>query len=198
MRTKRKREPVPDVPTILANQKPEFTAEYWQKAPRSTARANIEKVIHHKVDGEMWTEIVLKEGARFRRKRVDIQQLLTPNLVVNVEAIVTGAGEIITGLFVEGCGWAFRMTAEDLAEYTRELSLQVEKAQRAQFERAVMDLTNLIGGYLGQTGLIQPYGNDPDGQLTEESVLSGVIYVRGTLDVALMARTMMNYQQGRQ
>lgn len=198
MRTKRKREPVHDVPTILANQKPEFTPEYWQKAPRKTVPATIERVTNVDVNGEAWVEIILKEGARFRRERADIHQLLTANLQVNIEAIVTGAGEIITGLFVPGCGWAFRMTAEDLAEYARELSLQVEQAQKAQFERNVMDFTNLIGGYLAQVGLIQPHTYDPTGTLTAESINKGVIWVQGTLDVPLMARTMMNYQQGKQ
>lgn len=185
-----------DVPTILANQKPQFTADYWRKAQRKTAPAHIERITNVDVDGEAWVEIVLKEGAAFRRQKSDIQQLLTANLQVNVEAIVTGGGELITGLFVPNCGWAFRMSAEDLADYACELSLQVEQVQRAQQQRAMTDFANLIGGYLGQEGLIKPHTADPLGNLTEDSVKEGIIYVEGVLNVPLMARVIINYMSG--
>lgn len=126
-----------DAPPALSP-KPQFTPEYWQNVPRATRKAKIARVTNK---GE-YVEIALTNGAAFQRHRSEIQQLLTVNLDVDIEAI--GNGAIITGMFVPNIGWAFRMTAEDLADYTRRLSeAQYAKAQ-ATMQRMVEHVASTL------------------------------------------------------
>lgn len=129
------------VPPALANV-PQFTPEHWARVPRTTMVAQIERVTHiplpdNAPEGfEQRTEIVLKGGLAFQRKRSEIKQLLTANMTVNVESI--GNGKMITGLFCPDVkGWAFRMTNEDLADYTKKLAA-FQHQQRRQAEDAML------------------------------------------------------------
>lgn len=114
---------------------PQFTPEYWHKVPRQTQSAEIMRVTNVDVDGVAWVEIAFKNGLAFKRKKSDIGQLLTANMKVHVEFL--GNGELITGMLVPDVGWVFRMTAEDLAEYTRELSLAAHERRRAQKQQMI-------------------------------------------------------------
>lgn len=146
-----------EAPPALAV-RPQFTAEYWTKVPRQTVKAHIQRVTNITVQGEDWVEIVLKEGAAFRRPKADIQQLLTANLEVDVETLNK---ELVTGLFVPNCGWAFRMTAEDLAEYTKELSIAQHNRQRAAMEQTALAFSAVISQYLIELGATQDEAQGP-------------------------------------
>lgn len=135
------------VPPALDN-RPQFTSDYWRKVPRSTLKLNIVKV-NRKGD---WVEIHLSNGLAFQRPASDIQQLLTPGTAVEIEAI--GNGEIITGLLVEGIGWAFRMTAEDLANYTRELAARIYNQQQETREAMIAHVTVALEATLNVLGVI--------------------------------------------
>lgn len=130
---------------------PQFTPEYWQKIPRQTVVCHIARITNLPIleDGVPWVEIVMKEnGASFRRPKAEIQQLLTPNLEVHVETLNK---ELVTGLYVPDCGWAFRMTAEDLAEYTKKLSVAEHQRQRAALEQTALAFAAVITHYLVET-----------------------------------------------
>ncbi len=140
--------------------RPQFTPEYWQKAPRKTALAHIERVtnlLQAPDDDEQWVEIVLKEGVRFRRKRTEIKQLLTANLEVHLETINE---ELVTGLMVPGVGWAFRMTADDLAAYAQEAFVDAHNRQQATMAKALAEVTGVITECLGVLGVELP--NHPE------------------------------------
>jgi hypothetical protein len=135
-----------NVPPALAA-RPQFKPEYWAKIPRQTSVVHIERVT--KVDPE-WMEIVLKEGPRFRRKRDEIKQLLTANLEVHMETVNK---ELVTGLFVPGIGWAFRMTNEDLAGYTRDLSVAMYDRERRLQEAMEGFISRQITEFLESRGI---------------------------------------------
>jgi hypothetical protein len=131
---------VADVPPALAAPPPQFDAEHWSKVRRTTVAAVIERVTHK---GE-YNEIVLKGGTAFLRKREDIQQLLTANLDVNVEYIAAGPQKLVTGLFVPGVGWAFRMSNDDIAAYTREVFAAEHRRQQALREAMIDCVTDAM------------------------------------------------------
>ena len=131
-------------PALLSH--PSFTAEYWSKAPRQQAPAHIERVTNR--DGG-WVEIVLKEGARFMRRKDEIKQLLTANLAVEVETFSSPAGRMVTGLFVPGIGWAFRMTAQDLADYARDVATAEWEREQQLKNQIVEHVAKSILTYFG-------------------------------------------------
>lgn len=134
------------VPPALDN-RPQFSPDYWRKVPRSTLKLTITKVNRK---GE-WVEIQLSNGLAFQRPSADIQQLLMPGTAVEIEAI--GNGEIITGLLVDGIGWAFRMTAEDLAQYTRELAVRIYQQQQETREAMIAHVTVALDAKLQDLGV---------------------------------------------
>lgn len=127
-----------EAPPVLA-QHPQFTPQYWRNVPRQTMRTHIDRVTNK--DGNR-VEIVLKGGMAFQRDKDEIKQLLTANAEVEIESI--GQGRIITGLMVPGVGWAFRMTAEDLAEYTKNLAM----AQHEHKVKMVAAMVDHVGAAL--------------------------------------------------
>lgn len=135
-----------DAPPALAP-RPQFTSEYWSKVPRQTSVVHIARVTNLE-DG--WVEIVMKEGMRLRRERKDIQQLLAPNVEVHVETIHQ---ELVTGLFVPGVGWAFRMTAEDLAKYTIELSVEIHTRRQQARDAMVTQVSTALTSQLEDFGV---------------------------------------------
>lgn len=135
-----------DAPPALTTQ-PQFTAEYWQTVPRATVKAKIARVTN-KDHG--YVEIVLHNGLALQRQKSEIAQLLTANLEVNIETI--GNGKIVTGMFVPPTGWAFRMTAEDLAAYTRKISAAVYAKQQATRQKMVEHVSQALGSTLDELG----------------------------------------------
>lgn len=143
-----------DAPPALT-QRPQFTAEYWQKVPRQTVKAKIDRVTNLEDD---WVEIVLTNGAAMRRAKSEINTLLTANLDIEVEMIKMPTGIIVTGLFVPSklAGplggamgqWAFRMTAEDLAEYAKEVTAVVHEQNMAMRANEIHLMGELIKTYL--------------------------------------------------
>jgi len=124
-----------EAPPALADV-PQFHPEFWAKVQRQTLSTKIAHVIH-KDNG--YTEIAIDGGMAFLRKRKDIKQLLTKNLAVNIEYLANESGQLVTGLFVPQVGWAFRMSNEDLAEYSRQLAAAEHQRQRNL--RELMQLT---------------------------------------------------------
>lgn len=108
--------------------RPQFTEEYWLKAPRMTAKVTIKRITRRDED----VEIVLMNDVAFLRPRAEIKQLLAANMEVELEVIKLRSGELVTGLNVPGIGWAFRMTAGDLAQQAIEAANEVHQAQMAQ------------------------------------------------------------------
>lgn len=143
---------MPDTPPALA-QMPQFSEKYWAKAPRETMVAHIQRVTTLE---EGWVEIVMKEGMVLRRKREDIKQLLAPNAEVHIE---TFNKELVTGLFVPPIGWAFRMTAADLAQYAKDLSVEVHRQQQAT-EQAMVSHVALALDQLMEIIAVYPDTNE--------------------------------------
>lgn len=129
---------MPDVPPVLSDA-PEFTAEHWQTVRRDVLSATIGRVTNLE---NGFVEIALTNGVAFQRKREEIAQLLTANMSVNIEHI--GNGKLVTGMFVPGCGWAFRMTNEDLADYTRKVSILVHTQQQQTRQKMINHLANAL------------------------------------------------------
>ncbi len=117
-------------PALSAN--PSFTSEYWEKVPREKAKLKLVRITD-KVDAdEHYTEFVFDDDSAFMRKTSDLVAdiKLHVNQTVYVETI---RGELVTGLWVPDQGWAFRMSAQDLAEYAQRLaSLMHQKQQEAR------------------------------------------------------------------
>lgn len=126
-----------DTPPALADLE-QYTAEYWKKVPRRTAKAKIARITNR---DNGFVEIALTNNVAFMRQKSDIKQLLTPNLNVNIEVLGPN-GEIITGLFVPDVGWAFRMTNEDLAEYAKGLAV-AEHRRRGRVRDSMVDHAEL-------------------------------------------------------
>lgn len=132
---------------LITSEPPQFQRDYWTKVPRRRAKVKIAK-LNHLPNGR--TEILLSNGLGFQRQRSEIQQLLLPGSEVEIEFI--GNGELITGLFT-GVGWAFRMTSEDLAEYTRNLA-EAEAQRRADIrQRMVVHTAEALLGALDYLGV---------------------------------------------
>jgi hypothetical protein len=111
-----------NIPPVLTP-RPQFTPEYWAKVDRKVTASTIDYV--KDAPGGDIVEIKLKNGMAFRRKKCEISQLLTRKLEVNAELVGNNSGQFVTGLFVPGSGWAFRMSNEDIAEYVKSLAIAV-------------------------------------------------------------------------
>jgi len=109
-------------PPALGNL-PQFTAEYWAKVPRQTLAVVIHKTKELPETGEKeFFANVTANGKqmRFRRKTHEITQLIMPGTPANLELV---ADELITGMYLPDVkAWVFRMTAQDLADYAKEIS----------------------------------------------------------------------------
>ena len=116
---------------------PQFSADYWRKVERLLTAAQIVRITNLPVEpGDVqWVEIVIGNNLAFRRRKSDIAQFLHANQKVMIENI---GGQICTGLLVPDVGWAWRMTAEDLASHAREMAtMQYQRAQ--EIRAAVLD-----------------------------------------------------------
>lgn len=115
---------------------PAFQAGYWAKAPRKLMPPATVVTVRQSPNGDK--EIVLDVGARLLRPASDIKQLILPGASVQVQIIRTGGGEIVTGLFMpEVKAWAWQMTAQDLADYAREVAEAVGE-QRTRVRLAMV------------------------------------------------------------
>lgn len=159
---------------------PQFSASYWRKVERLLNTAVIDRVTNLPVDddGEVWVEIVIGNNMAFRRKKSEINQFLHANQKVLVENI---GGKICTGLMVPDVGWAWRMTADDLASHSRELAAQ--SYRRAQEIRiAVLDFVT--------TAIKQNLEKQLDGILVDSADTEDLVQkVRDWFDVEELAAT---------
>jgi hypothetical protein len=124
-----------NIPAAVANP-PQFTESYWAKVGRVTRTIHIHKVNDFPDNGEK--EFLTREGITFRRKREEITQLIFPGTVAELEVVQTGDGELVTGLFLPDVkAWVFRMTAADLAAYTKQIMATVQDHRRQVREQMV-------------------------------------------------------------
>lgn len=152
---------------------PQFDPSYWRKVERLMTAATINRVTNLPVgdDGEAWVEIVVGNNMAFRRKKSEINQFLHANQKVMVENI---GGKICTGLLVPDVGWAWRMTAEDLAGYSRELAAQQHRRAQ-QIRIAVLDF------------VIAAIMDNLHNQATELITEENSVVIVGAVDVAELA-----------
>lgn len=116
----------------------QFTAEYWTHVPRQTLAVVIHKVRDLPQTGEK--EFFAKTGTgdqmRFRRKAHEITQLVMPGTPANIELI---QNELITGMYLPDVrAWVFHMSAQDLADYTKEISGHLHE-QRLKARELMLD-----------------------------------------------------------
>lgn len=159
-------------PSPVFAPRPQFTPEHWAKVPREVHQCAIKRLtnISSPDNGEPWVEVILTNGGRFRRKKSEIKQLLTVNLEVNVEVIRSREGEMVTGMFVPDVGWAFRMTNDDLAEYTKQLSLAVHEQRRRAREGMIEYLAvHLLEG-LKELGFEMEVPSGDDGEVVAQEL----------------------------
>jgi hypothetical protein len=125
--------------------------------------ANVKILAIRDLPGGEWKEFTLVGGMKFARKRSEITLLITPGLEVQVEAIRTAMGQVITGMFVPKVGWAFRMTNEDLAEYAKKLDAQVSAERAAVMQNMVNHLSVAMEVGLRELGVEPEIGLEQAG-----------------------------------
>jgi hypothetical protein len=124
-----------DMPGEAVAEAPQFTAEYWSKAPRQMSQPTQVVGINNRNGSK---EFVCANGGRLVHPVVDIKQLVTVGTTVQVEVINTGNGQIVTGMFLPQVnGWAWRMTAQELADYAKQVHDAVSK-QRVKVRLAMV------------------------------------------------------------
>lgn len=117
-------------PPALSAQ-PQFTDAYWAKAPREKTKTKLVRITH--LDDE-FDQFVFDNGNAFDRRVADLNSdvKLHANQDVYVETI---NGELVTGMWVPEQGWAFRMSAQDLADYAKKMITAMHnKRQNAKHE----------------------------------------------------------------
>lgn len=139
-------------PPALANP-PQFTEEYWAKVPRQQVPVSVRNVrTLDNGDKELICALANGQMLRFRRKQGEIAALITPGAQANLELI---GDELITGLFLpQEKVWAFRMTAADLAEYTKEVSGALMAQRNKARELMNLQVTRAMFRALADLGLI--------------------------------------------
>lgn len=109
---------------------PQFAAEYWQKVPRQSIPVVIHKV-RDLPTGEKEFFARTQDGnqMRFRRPAAEVAQLILPGAPASVETV---NNELITGLYLPDVkAWAFRMTAEQIAEYAKAVAMSLHQHRQA-------------------------------------------------------------------
>jgi hypothetical protein len=146
--------------------------------PRNKEKLKLTRIT--KLD-DIYTEFVFDNGIAFQRRNehLDPNVNLHVNLVVYVESITNGESAMVTGMWVPEQGWAFRMTAEDLADYAKDLSALLHtQRNRARAElRSYISLALLEGlkEQVGVTPVVGLYDGDGDPGETGEVTLGGPI-----------------------
>lgn len=133
---------------------PQFTEEYWAQVPRQTIPVTVHRISTS--DDGQWKHFIAhtpdKRAMTFRRKVTEVTQLVMPGARAKVELI---HNELITGLYLlDEAKWAFHMTAQDLATYTREISGLVHRERQAARQLMLTQVTNDIFTALAELGLI--------------------------------------------
>jgi hypothetical protein len=114
---------------------PAFTPEYWERAPRKLSPKVPIVNINNKDD---WKHIQLANGATLRHPQSMIKQLLTVGTVVQAQFIKTAAGEVVTGCYLPQLNaWAWQLTAQDLADQVKALSVAAQAQAIRTHERMV-------------------------------------------------------------
>jgi hypothetical protein len=165
-----------DMPGEAVAEAPQFTAEYWSKAPRQMSQPTQVVGINNRNGSK---EFVCANGGRLVHPVVDIKQLVTVGTTVQVEVINTGNGQIVTGMFLPQIkGWAWKMSAEDLAAYAKQVADAVNK-QRVQVRlEMIRHLKGTMFGVLSDfnwTTLSQQLSGEALDQLAEELATEAVI-----------------------
>lgn len=134
----------PLVPPALSNP-PQFDPAYWDKAPRQMQKVKLaqwRKIDHD--DGRQFIEFIFDGGSAFQRNVADIDPNVWEKVHVNSELFVqTFNHELVTGLFLPEVGWVFKMTGEDLANYSRKLTEMLHRRRqdaRAELVQFVSDV----------------------------------------------------------
>src|SRR6478752_2984352 len=138
---------------------PQFTAAYWEAAPRKRVPTTIMET--KRKDGLI--QIVFVNNMAITRRAEEIRQLIFAGTNVEVEMIGEG---LVTGMYLPDVkGWAFRMTAQNLADYARDYTEQEQAKQAAAQEHMRRFLAALIETYLvdNADGAHGEY-EDPDGK----------------------------------
>jgi hypothetical protein len=153
-----------NAPLALANP-PQFQPEYWEKVPRGRMPA----VVHNARTKDNFKEIICRlangQPFKFKRKAEEITQLITPGAPVDIEVV---NDELVTGMYLKDVDrWAFRMTNQDLADYTKELSGHVQAQRNAARELMVVQVAAALLTGLAETGLID---DEATGQLADEYI----------------------------
>lgn len=143
-----------------------FTEQYWSKAPRQLTPPV--KIMGINVRGDR-KEFILENGARIVRETADIKQLITTGTTVQVELIGTGSGHIVTGMFLPQVnGWAWKMTAQDLADYAQEVQAAVGEQQMKVRLAMIGHLKSVMLTVLHRQPRFQKLGEETQDQLAEE------------------------------
>lgn len=132
-------------PPALSNP-PQFDPAYWDKAPRDMQRVKLaqwRKIDHD--DGKRFIEFIFDGGNAFMRNVDDIDQDVWEKVHVNSELFVqTVNKELVTGLFLPEVGWVFKMTGEDLANYSRKLTDMLHRRRQAARAELVEFVSEVI------------------------------------------------------
>lgn len=153
---------------------PQFTAAYWEAAPRKRVPTTIMET--KRKDGLI--QIVFVNNMAITRRAEEIRQLIFAGTNVEVEMIGEG---LVTGMYLPDVkGWAFRMTAQNLADYARDYTEQEQAKQAAATQQMRAFLTKVIETYLVTSG-----GEVFDADGTD------VVVVEAPIDVEHMADHVM-------
>lgn len=126
---------VPAVTETQVAEPPAFSPAYWDKAPRQQIPPATVVSANTLPNGAK--EFILDNGAKLSRPSKDIRQLILVGTQVQVEVVNTGGGQIVTGMFVPQVqAWAWRMSSQELADYCREVTEEVNR-QRMQVRLAM-------------------------------------------------------------
>jgi hypothetical protein len=120
-------------------------------------------------------EFLCVSGAKLQRPASDIKQLITPGTDVQIEFIQTSGGQLVTGMFLPAVnGWAWKMDADELAEYTKSVAdavkeqrMQVKLLMVAHLKQAMLDVLN-------EQPRFQKLGDEAQGELAEELACAAV------------------------
>lgn len=163
---------------------PQFTAAFWDKAPRDMNPSKVKHVVTKLIeDDETYIEFAFANGNAFMRKQSECDPEIFSKLHANMQVFVqTYQGELVTGLFVPEVGWVFKMTSQDLADYARKIVTDVQvKRSRAKAELEDFFTDQIVRG-LQEQGAV-------DGHLDGDAFMASVDFV---INVDQLAKYVMN------
>lgn len=124
-------------PALSAN--PQFTPEYWDKVRRQQKRL---KLLRCTKLNDGYTEFTFSDESAFQRKTEELNPEV--RLKVNMQVYVETIKQLVTGMWVPEQGWVFRMTSDDLAEYTQKLVAMVNEERKRATQRLAQIISNAL------------------------------------------------------